>query len=231
MRKHLLITGANRGIGLTFVKAYLSAGWQVTACCRSPNDADKLLSLKSVYQKLTIVKLDLDELDNISLDSLNLPEESFDLVIHNAGYYGPKGVSFGQVNLGEWRKVLEINTLGPLFITNLLYPKLNLTQGCTLAFISSKVGSMADNGSGGGYYYRSSKAALNAVVKSLSIDLATDGVKSVALHPGWVLTDMGGPNALIDTETSVQGMMQVIDKLSFEQSGSFIDYQGKTIPW
>ncbi|MCK8045404.1 SDR family oxidoreductase [Shewanella sp. 1CM18E] len=231
MTNHLLITGANRGIGLAFVKAYLAARWQVTACCRTPNEANELVSLKTIYQKLSIVKLDLNKLDEISLDSLNLPEESFDLVIHNAGYYGPKGVSFGEVNLVEWRKVLEINTLGPLFITNLLYPQLNLAQGCTLAFISSKVGSMADNGSGGGYYYRSSKAALNSVVKSLSIDLAADGVKSVALHPGWVLTDMGGPHALVDTETSVQGMMQVIDRLSFEQSGNFIDYQGKTIPW
>ena len=109
----------------------------------------------------------------------------------------------------------------------------NLTDGRQkkVVMLSSKVGSIADNSGGAGYYYRSSKTALNQVVKSLSIDLADLGISVLALHPGWVQTEMGGPNALIDTAESVAGLAAVIDGLDLESSGQFIEYNGKQIPW
>lgn len=229
--KHLFITGANRGIGLCFVKEYLFNGWRVTACCRDPSKATQLLELQRTNPQLLIAKLDLEQLEQTNLNSLQIAKQKIDLVIHNAGYYGPKGVNLAEINLNEWRKVLEVNTIAPLLLTHQLFQAGHLSNLCTIAFVSSKVGSMADNRSGGGYYYRSSKAALNSIVKSLAIDLLSHNIKTVALHPGWVKTDMGGPNALIDPETSVIGMQQVINSLTKQQSGSFIDYQGKTIPW
>ncbi|MCL1144434.1 SDR family oxidoreductase [Shewanella marinintestina] len=231
MAKHLVITGANRGIGLSFVEHYLKQGWQVSACCRQPDIAPELSLLKDEFGRLNVYELDVSKPEGIELLLKRLPNQPIDLLINNAGHYGPKGLSFGSIDLEEWRSVLEVNTLAPLMITQALFSRLKRSHECVLAFISSKVGSMADNSSGGGYYYRSSKAALNSVVKSLAIDLHADGIKCVALHPGWVRTEMGGPNALIAPAASVQGMAMVIGELSDAQSGEFLDYQGNSIPW
>ncbi|WP_299805100.1 SDR family oxidoreductase [uncultured Shewanella sp.] len=231
MTKHVLITGGNRGIGRAFVEHYLKAGWNVTACCRDPKKAVELSVLKSNYEQLTVLALDVTLCESMAALTEKLADTPLDLLINNAGYYGPKGVEFGSCDANEWRKVIEVNTIAPLLLTQALYQNLKLGSNTVAAFISSKVGSMEDNSSGGGYYYRSSKAALNSVVKSLSIDLKGDGIKCVALHPGWVLTAMGGPKALIDTDMSVKGMLEVIGKLTWDQSGEFYDYQGKPIPW
>lgn len=229
--RHVIITGANRGIGLAFVKHYLLSGWQVSACCRDLSKALELKQLLSGDNSLNVIELDVTDPSSITRLAQAVDAQPIDLLINNAGYYGPKGVSFGHTAVEEWRRVLEVNTIAPLLLTEALYPNLKRAIRPLVAFISSKVGSMEDNTSGGGYYYRSSKAALNSVVKSLSIDLRQDGIKCVALHPGWVQTEMGGPNALIDTDTSVEGMCQVIDTLTPNQSGNFYDYQGAVIPW
>lgn len=229
--KHVVITGANRGIGLTFVEHYLADGWRVSACCRDPSNAPELCQMMSRFNQLQVIELDVTSADSIATLNQKLGTVPIDLLIHNAGYYGPKGVRFGDTDVKQWRTVLEVNTIAPLVLTEALYENLKRSSGAALVFISSKVGSMSDNSSGGGYYYRSSKAALNSIVKSLSIDLRPDGIRCVALHPGWVKTDMGGPNALIDTDTSVRGMMAVIKELTFEQSGHFYDYQGSSIDW
>lgn len=226
-----MITGANRGIGLSFVKQYLLSGWQVTACCREPNKAQELKVLMAKYVNLKVTELNVTDASSVAKLAQAKDMQSIDLLINNAGYYGPKGVRFGHSDVEEWRRVLEVNTIAPLLLTESLYAGLKASKNPVLAFISSKVGSMEDNSSGGGYYYRSSKAALNSVVKSLSIDLKQDQIRCVALHPGWVQTEMGGPNALIDTDTSVIGMIHVIDSLELEQSGNFYDYQGQAIPW
>ncbi|MCG9731017.1 SDR family oxidoreductase [Shewanella sp. Isolate13] len=229
--KHVVITGANRGIGLTFVEHYLADGWRVSACCRDPINAPELTQMMSRFNRLQVIELDVTSADSIATLNQTFGTDPIDLLIHNAGYYGPKGVQFGDTDVKQWRTVLEVNTIAPLILTEALYANLKRSPCAVLAFISSKVGSMSDNRSGGGYYYRSSKAALNSIVKSLSIDLRQDGIRCVALHPGWVKTDMGGPNALIDADTSVRGMMAVIKQLTFEQSGHFYDYQGGSIDW
>ncbi|ELA9310653.1 SDR family oxidoreductase [Vibrio parahaemolyticus] len=229
MANCVFITGANRGIGLSLTELYLERGWNVHATSRNVTDSDELQALRARYSSLSLHELDITDYAKIALLAQSLPP--IDLLINNAGYYGPKGYGFGNTDVDEWRKVLEINTIAPLKLVETLYPQLQQGQLKKIACISSKVGSMTENTSGGGYIYRSSKAALNSVVKSLSNDLTPDGVTVLALHPGWVRTAMGGPNALIDAETSAQGLAQVIDQSTVEHSGQFINYDGTSLPW
>ncbi|PSV38063.1 SDR family oxidoreductase [Photobacterium sp. GB-210] len=229
MKKSVLITGANRGIGLGLVKQYLSQGWLVHATSRTLETAVDLQDLASHNADLIIHSLDVTNYEQLDQLATRLP--SLDLVINNAGYYGPKGYGFGQTDIEEWRRVFEINTIAPLKLIESLYPLLKNGTTKKIACMSSKVGSMAENTSGGGYIYRSSKAALNSVVKSLSNDLRDEGFTVIALHPGWVQTEMGGPNALIDIETSAKGLFEVIEQSSPSCSGAFINYDGKRIAW
>ncbi|NOH79314.1 SDR family oxidoreductase [Vibrio sp. RE86] len=223
----VLITGANRGIGLSLVKHYLKIGFKVHATYRSENDSKELIHLKG--KTLSLYQLDVTDYEAVKQLSAQLP--AIDLLINNAGYYGPKGYGFGNTDVEEWRKVFEINTIAPLKLVEALYPNLQEGGLKKIACLSSKVGSMTENTSGGGYIYRSSKAALNSVVKSLSNDLTKDGFTVLALHPGWVQTEMGGPNALIDTDTSAAGLVQVINNADQNQSGKFINYDGSELPW
>ncbi|RTZ14121.1 SDR family oxidoreductase [Vibrio aquaticus] len=223
----VFITGANRGIGLSLIQHYLNQGWQVHATYRSAASSSDLLSISDA--KLSCHPLDVTDYSAVSALAQQLP--SIDLLINNAGYYGPKGYGFGHTDAEEWRKVLEINAIAPLKLAEAFFPNLQQGQLKKIACLSSKVGSMTENTSGGGYIYRSSKAALNSVVKSLSNDLTTQGFTVLALHPGWVQTEMGGPNALIDTQTSVSGLSQVIQNANQEQSGKFINYDGSELPW
>ncbi|GAA5219179.1 SDR family oxidoreductase [Corallincola platygyrae] len=229
---NVLITGANRGIGLEFVKYYLAQGANVIACCRHPSEAHELVTIKREQpDKLAIQTLDVADPESIEQAAMKLANLSIDILINNAGVYGPKGYSFGDVEADVWQQVLQVNTIAPLLVSQAFLPHLKAGKLKVLACITSKMGSMADNGSGGSYIYRSSKAGLNAVVKSMAIDLAAHQIKVVALHPGWVKTQMGGSNALITTEQSVCGMTQVIDKLDNETSGLMINFDGTAIPW
>ncbi|AIW19446.1 SDR family oxidoreductase [Vibrio coralliilyticus] len=225
--KTVLITGANRGIGLSLVKNYLAQGWQVHATYRSEKSSQDLLELEG--DNLTCHPLDVTDYQGLSEFASALP--ALDVLINNAGYYGPKGYGFGNTDIDEWRKVLEINTIAPLKLVEALFPNLQKGQLKKIACLSSKVGSMTENTSGGGYIYRSSKAALNSVVKSLSNDLSSQDFTVLALHPGWVQTEMGGPNALIDTQTSAAGLVEVIESADISRSGEFINYDGTALPW
>lgn len=225
--KTVFITGANRGIGLSLVQHYLNNGWQVDATYRSAESSQDLLSISA--PNLNCHQLEVT--DYAAVSSLAQQLSSIDLLINNAGYYGPKGYGFGHTDVDEWRKVLETNSIAPLKLVEAFFPNLQQGQLKKIACLSSKVGSMTENTSGGGYIYRSSKAALNSVVKSLSNDLTNQGFTVLALHPGWVQTEMGGPNALIDTQTSASGLSQVIQNANQEHSGKFINYDGSELPW
>ncbi len=229
MSTTVFITGANRGIGLSLVQYYLAQGNTVHATARNLGQATKLQQLARQYPQLNLHTLDITDYRQVSQLAAQLP--ALDIVINNAGYYGPKGYGLGHTDVDEWRKVFEINTIAPLKLVESLLPNLANSSIKAIACLSSKVGSMTENTSGGGYIYRSSKAALNSVVKSLSNDLKPQGFTVVALHPGWVQTEMGGPNALIDTETSASGLGSVIASLQHDDSGHFFDYKGNEIPW
>ena len=163
--------------------------------------------------------------------SRQLNDRPIDILLSNAGIYGPRGVAFGNVEAETWRQVLEVNTIAPMMLAQAFVEQVGASERKLMAVVSSKVGSIADNGSGGGYLYRSSKTAVNQVVKSLSIDLAERGISAISLHPGWVLTDMGGPNAEIDTVESVAGLATILQAAGPLQNGHFIEYNGNPIPW
>ncbi|HDM8187656.1 TPA: SDR family oxidoreductase [Vibrio harveyi] len=229
MSQTVFITGANRGIGLSLATLYLQQGAHVHATSRNLAESKDLQALASNYDTLTLHELDVTNYDDVTELANQLP--AIDLLINNAGYYGPKGYGFGNTDVDEWRQVFEINTIAPLKLVESFYPVMKKGITKKIACISSKVGSMTENTSGGGYIYRSSKAALNSVVKSLSNDLTGKGFTVLALHPGWVQTAMGGPNALIDTQTSAAGLAKVIEQSSQENSGQFINYDGTMLPW
>ena len=227
----ILVTGANRGIGLEFVQQYLERGAQVIATYREVGSSDVLLGLSEESSALDILNLDVASDESMKAFSAQLGSKPIDIFINNAGVYGPRDSNFGNVDEANWIPALRINTLAPLMLTQLIIENLRRGESKKLLYVTSKMGSIEDNKGGGSYVYRSSKAALNAVVKSISVDLANDGMRVALLHPGWVRTDMGGPNALIDAKTSVSGMIQVIEGLDEPSSGGFFNYNGDRIPW
>lgn len=221
----IFITGANRGLGLEFARQYAADGWQVVAACRRPAEATQLASLG-----VEVVGLDVGDLDAIKRLADELAGRVFDVLLNNAGSYGERQ-SFGQIDPVEWESVLRVNAIAPIKLAEAFLPHLRAGDRKVMAFMTSRMGSISDNSGGGCYIYRSSKAALNAAVKSLSIDLAGEGVTAVVLHPGWVKTDMGGPGAPLEPKASIAGLRKVIDGLQPADSGSFIDYSGMRLPW
>ncbi len=228
----VLITGANRGLGLEFCRQYADNNWQVIACCRNPAQASTLNDLCQRYPTIQVEDLDVadfNQVDNLSKKLLNTP---LDILINNAGVYGDqRDHGFGYLDYPSWLNTLIINTQAPVKLAEAFLPHLKHGSNKLIVNISSLMGSLSDNGSGGSILYRSSKAALNAAMKSVSIDLKPDGIGVLILHPGWVLTDMGGANALIDSKTSVTGMRHVIENFTLAQTGHFIKYDGKNLPW
>lgn len=227
----VLITGTNRGIGLEFVRQFLARGDRVLAACRNPEEATDLQALAGENADLRIFQLDVADEKSMQEFVNKLDGEAVDIFVNNAGVYGPKGTPFGAVEEAPFINTLQVNAVAPLLLTQHLIGNLNKGKDKKLVYVTSKMGSIADNSGGGSYVYRASKTALNAIVKSLAIDLADEGFTAVVIHPGWVLTDMGGPNALIDTKTSVSGMIEVIEGLEPDHGGSFINYDGSIIPW
>ncbi|MBQ4811580.1 SDR family oxidoreductase [Pseudoalteromonas luteoviolacea] len=229
----VLITGANRGIGLALTELYLASGWQVLATVRAQSKAEALKKLgeQDASAGLAIYELDVTNYQQLSELANTLAGVPIDLIINNAGLYGPKGYGFGNCDVEAWREVMEVNAIAPAKLAEAFYTNLKLGDRKIFAALSSRVGSHSENTKGGGYIYRSSKAALNSVVKSLSNDLLSEGIKTVALHPGWVKTEMGGPNALITAQESATGLKAVIDNLTDSESGSFISFDGSKIPW
>ncbi|GBG14662.1 short-chain dehydrogenase [Novimethylophilus kurashikiensis] len=227
----LLITGANRGLGLEFVKQYAADGWNVLACCRAPVDAVELNAIATSSAGLVSLHA-LDVSDLTAIDRLaGEISQPLDLIISNAGIYPDRSGGFGHTDYAAWDLAFRVNTMATLKLAEAFIGHLERGEGKVFAAVSSKMGSLEDNTSGGHYLYRSSKSAVNMVVKSLAIDLAPRGIKAIVLHPGWVLTDMGGPNAMIDTTTSISGMRKVLSRVTPNDSGRFISYDGTEIGW
>ncbi len=227
----LLITGANRGLGLEFARQYAADGWQVIACCRKPDAADALNALADGNPAIEVHALDVTDGERLAALASSLRDRPIDLLLSNAGIYGPRGANFGSVPAADWLRVFEVNSVAPLMLAQAFAEQVAASERKLIAVVSSKMGSIDDNGSGGSYIYRSSKTAVNQVVKSLSVDLRERGITVVTLHPGWVRTDMGGPSAEITVEHSIAGMKAVLDGAGPAQSGQFIEYDGNPIPW
>ena len=223
----VLITGANRGIGLEFVKSFAADGWRVHACARN---VEKAKQVRCVEGDVVCHKLDVTNGLKVASLARELAEESVDLLINNAGVGGPRS-GFGETDYDDWADVLAVNTLAPMRMVERFVGLIEKSERKVVVNISSRMGSISQNTSGGSYIYRSSKAALNMVTKSLANDLAERGVTVVSLHPGWVKTDLGGEGASITAAESVSGMRQVIDRLGPAESGKFFNYDGTPLEW
>ena len=230
--KNVLITGANRGLGLGLVKKYLENNEKVFCTTRNISKSKELKLLKEKHtNNLEICELDLLDKNSPNILSNFLVNKPIDLFINNAGVIGQSAQHFKSISLNPWIEVLKVNLIAPLLITQSIIKNIEKSSEKRIYILSSKVGSIEDNKSGGMYVYRSSKSALNQIVKSLSIDLKPLGISVISLHPGWVRTEMGGPNALISVEESVNGMFGVISNTNIKNSGQFINYDGTQIPW
>ncbi len=225
----VLITGANRGLGLEFVQQYSQQGFSVLACSREPSDANELKALQKKNSSIEIFQLNVGDLDEIKALSNTLKNITIDILINNAGIY--RSGEFGSLDPEAWIESFKINTIAPYILIEAFLNQIMRSNLKKIISITSKMGSIDDNNSGGSYIYRTSKTALNSMMKSLTHDLASKGISTLTLHPGWVRTDMGGTNAWINTSESVNGMIKQIEKLSQKNSGQYIDYSGKTIKW
>ncbi len=231
MTNTILITGSNRGIGLELCKQYAKDNWQVHACCRNPQTANELNSLAENHHNITIHQLDVADTQQIKKLATQLENTAIDILFNNAGVYGQKDAWFGNTDEEKWLHCFQINTIAPMKMIEHFIQQIAASEYKTIATMSSKMGSMADNGSGGSYVYRSSKAAVNAVMVSAAIDLKPQNIKVAILHPGWVKTNMGGPNAEISTVECVNHLRDILKNLSLETSGRFFDIDGSIIPW
>ena len=224
----VMITGSNRGLGLECARQYADEGWRVIATCRNPGNAVELASLKG---ELEIHALDISDHGQILSLADSLREEAIDLLFNNAGIFDPSPSQLVDIDYKAWENFISVNVMSPLMVCATFSDHVAASDLKKIAIMSSKMGSIDDNNSGGSYIYRSYKAALNAVMKSLSIDLAPRGISVAILHPGWVRTDMGGPNGLIDATESVNGLLKVIKDLNLKNSGRFYSYDGSEIAW
>ena len=228
---NILITGANRGLGLGFVKKYIEKNIHLICTTREISGSKELLAYKEKYpDNMEIFELDLLK-DNAALTLANfIKDRPIDILINNAGV-GSSNQHFQAVSLNSWLEVLKVNLIAPLMITQAIIKNVKISSAKKIYFLSSQLGSIEDNNSGGMYIYRSSKSGLNQVVKSLSIDLKAYGITVVSLHPGWVKTDMGGANAPVSIDESVEGMVRVIETTDIEDTGKFLNYDGRELPW
>lgn len=227
---HALITGANRGIGLEHTRQLLDRGWTITAGVRNPDAATDLKALNPGDGRLRIEAYDATDLNaaQVLKDKVSGP---LDILFANAGIMGPSDQQFGSAASEGFMDTLRTNALAPLALAEAFADQVAESQLKVIALQSSRMGSIADNDSGGRYAYRASKAALNAVGKSLSVDLKDKGINVLILHPGWVRTDMGGPNGNLTVTECVEGQLDLIARANPAMNGRFFHVSGQDLPW
>jgi NAD(P)-dependent dehydrogenase (short-subunit alcohol dehydrogenase family) len=224
----ILITGANRGLGFELAHQYAALGWRVHAACRAPPAA---AALKALPGDVNLHRLDVTMPDQVWELAGTLAGEAIDLLVNNAGISAHAKTSLGDMDYALWEHLLRVNAMGPLRVAEAFVPHVAGSNRRVMLFMSSRAGSIEDNLSGGRYLYRSSKAALNAVVRSLAIDLAPKRIICAAVHPGWAKTDMGGPSAPIEVRASVTALRALVDRLEPHHNGRFLNYDGQELRW
>jgi NAD(P)-dependent dehydrogenase (short-subunit alcohol dehydrogenase family) len=228
----VLITGANRGLGLEFAKQYAADGWRVFAACRHPAAAAELRQVANEHRdNIAILTMDVTDLSTIEAAAAKLNAEAIDVLMNSAGISGESRQTVGTIDYTAWAQVLDVNTLGPMRVTEAFSNAVGRSDRKLVVTITSGMGSLADNTSGGSIAYRSSKAAVNMVMRTLAIDLAPRGISCVLVNPGWVRTDMGGVHAPLAPADSVTAVRRLIETLGSAQSGKFFNYDGREYPW
>lgn len=232
------ISGASRGIGLEFVRQLLARGDTVEAGARAPSEARQLASLaRDAGARLRIHPLDVTDDKSVRAFAAALTETPIDVLINNAGI-GGKWCPLIDLDFNDMGKVMETNAIGPMRLSSAMLPNVLKGGARKIVHLTTRMASLADNTplgvygfAGGAYAYRMSKAALNAGMRTMAVDFHEQGLITAVINPGWVQTDLGGKIAPTRVEESVQGMLRVIDELNLSNSGRFLDFQGKEVPW
>ncbi len=233
----ILVTGANRGLGLEFVRQYAADGWTVHACCRTPDGAGDLNTIAAsktgagASSSVTVHKLDVADFATIDRLAKTLNGEPIDVLLNNAGVGGGDRQEFMDHDFEEWSRTFRINTMAPLRLTEAFAGNVADSERKVVVIISTIMASMTGDVSGKLHHYRTSKAAVNMVMRLLSVDLEERGITTFSLHPGWVRTDMGSAQAPLSPEESIAGIRQVIAAAGPETNGRFMTWDGKELPW
>lgn len=237
----LLISGANRGLGLELVKQFDARAWRIHACCRMPEKASELQTIATKSDgRVRVHTLDVTDFGAIDDLANALQGEPIDVLFNNAGLMdrqqqpfnrdGPTQ-AFGSIDYGEWRQILRVNVLAPLRMAEVFVDNVAASERKTIVTMSSIMGSIEKNDWGGWYSYRTSKTAVNMMMRGLASDLKERGITAVGVHPGWVRTDMGGAGADVAPGESAHGIAAVVDGLTPDQSGHYLTYDGGELPW
>jgi NAD(P)-dependent dehydrogenase (short-subunit alcohol dehydrogenase family) len=218
-----VVTGANRGIGLEWVRQLIDKGWDVHAGYR--NDEGGLLQTSANHHQL-----DVTSMKSVKAFATSLPDR-VDLLVNNAGVADGRWRSIEDIDHEQVLKVLDINSVGPVRVTQALLSRMDGDDMSTIAMVSSLMGSVEDCTSGRSYAYRASKSALNMFSAAMKNELRDKNISILILHPGWVQTEMGGANATITPLESIAGMIQRVEEQTLELSGRFVQYDGESLPW
>ncbi len=228
-----VVTGANRGIGLELVRQLAARGDEVEACARHPESARELSALAG--ERVRLHALEVTDPDAVRAFAHALGDAAIDVVFNVAGIYGGKAQSLGQMTedlaLPDVASTFDVNAMGPLRLTVALLPHVRRGMAKKLVHVTSGMGSIGDNTSGGYYAYRMSKAALNMMSRSLAADLRPEGITSVVINPGWVQTDMGGDRAPTPVADSVRGILREVERATLADSGEFLNWKGDRYVW
>lgn len=229
----VLVTGSNRGLGLEWVRQYAAEGWRVYATCRQPTEAGELRALADREKGIRILRLDVTKPDEINALAVELIKEPIDVLVNNAGVYLEKFMEVGlrRLRYEDWEYTFQVNTLGAVRVTEALQEHVARSEKRLVVVISTHMASIADIAAPGAYYYRSTKAALNAVMEGLTHELRPKGVGVLILHPGWVRTRMGGEGTSLMPPDSVRGMRSLVEEFTLAESGRFFRYDGVEMPW
>ncbi len=228
-----LITGSNRGLGLEWVRQYAEDGWRVYATCRHPAEARELREMADASKNITIHRLDITRPDDINAVAVELLHAPIDVLVNNAGAYLEKYRDIGlkKLNYEDWEYMFNVNTLGAIRVTEALLDHVARSEKRLVVVISTHMASISDITFPGAYYYRSTKAALNATMEGITQELKPKGIGVLILHPGWVKTRMASEAALLMPSESVRGMRALVDRFIIEDSGQFYRYNGEKMPW
>lgn len=226
-----IVTGANRGIGLELVRQLAARGDVIEAGARTPSEADELSAITAGAEgRVRVHACDIASDESVRAFAESIGDAPVDILINNAGVLG-KMQRFEDLDVEDITRTFSVNALGPVRVARAVLPLLRRGGAKKIAHVSTGMGSITDNTSGGAYGYRMSKAALNMASRSMAVDLRGEGIISVVLNPGWVKTDMGGRGATTPVAESVARMLGIVDRLTLEQSGSFIDFRGHTLSY
>ncbi|MGJ8529704.1 SDR family oxidoreductase [Maritalea sp.] len=231
MTQTVVITGANRGIGLELVKCYLGDGdWHIVATCRTPEKADALKSLADDNPNVEIATLDVSNGASVANFAKYIGNKTVDVLVNNAGVIGGDHQSFGDIDFDAWIETFTINTLGPVRVSQALIENVRKSDNGKIVTISSQMGALGRE-SRGSYAYRSTKAAVNKAMQTLSVELRDENIAVTLYHPGWVKTDMGGSGAEITPQESAAGLFKCFSQLTLANSGKFFKWNGEPHVW